>query len=66
MSDRTRIRIAALVTALFLVAISAVGLATRADTPRPATPATAPAAAPQKTFDEPYEDDGHEGNEDRD
>lgn len=41
MTDRARIRIAATVTALFLAAISAVGLATHRDTPAPAPTATA-------------------------
>lgn len=46
MTDKTRIKIAAIVTALFLAGISAIGLAARSD-----APAAAPAKAvqPQET-----------------
>jgi hypothetical protein len=53
MTDRARIRIAAIVTALFLGLISAVGLAARSEQPAAPPPAaataraTAPAVAPQ-------------------
>lgn len=48
MTDKTRIKIAAAVTALFLAGISAAGLATRDDQPQAAaTPAAQPAPATQ-------------------
>lgn len=47
MTDKARIKIAAVVTALFLAAVSLAGIATRADTPQAAaTPV--PAAALQQ------------------
>ena len=76
MSDKIRIRIAAGVTALFLAAISAAGLAVRHDgvAGRAATPAAQPAAtagsaqpvaAPRSDDDERYEyaDSDEEGGE---
>lgn len=77
MTDKTRIKIAAIVTALFLAGISAIGLAARSDTPAaapasaraPAAPATAvppqqtstPVARPAGNHEN--EDDEHEGRE---
>jgi hypothetical protein len=67
MTDKARIRIAAAVTALFLVGISAAGLAARDDQPRPATAAaaasiarSAPTAAAE---DEASGHDEHDGAE---
>lgn len=48
MTDKTRIKIAAIVTALFLAGISTVGLALRnAEPTTAATPASAASTAPQ-------------------
>jgi hypothetical protein len=46
MTDKTRIKIAAAVTALFLAGISAAGLAARDDQPQAAATATAQPTAP--------------------
>ena len=46
MTDKTRIKIAAAVTALFLAGISAAGLAARDDQPQAAATTTARPAAP--------------------
>ena len=48
MTDKARIRIAALVTALFLAAVSIAGVATRSREPSAAT-ASPPAAAVQQS-----------------
>jgi hypothetical protein len=49
MTDKTRIKIAAVVTALFLVGISAVGLAARTDQPQTAAASSAPALTAVQT-----------------
>lgn len=50
MTDKTRIKVAAIVTALFLGGISAVGLAARSDSPgKAASAAAAPAAVQAPT-----------------
>jgi hypothetical protein len=50
MTDKARFKIAAAVTALFLVGISAAGLAARDDRPQAATTATTPSiATPTRT-----------------
>ncbi|HET8953619.1 MAG TPA: hypothetical protein VFN44_24060 [Solirubrobacteraceae bacterium] len=46
MTDKARIKIAAVVTALFLAGICAAGLAVRDGQPQAAATATAPSAAP--------------------
>ena len=70
MSDKARIKIAATVTALFLAAISAAGLATHGSQPQRATTGTTPSVATQvqtaptavlATGDDRYE--GSEGDE---
>lgn len=47
MSDKTRIKIAAALTALFMVAIAAVGIATHSDSPAVSSAASS-SAAPQE------------------
>lgn len=69
-TDRTRIRIAAAVTALFLAGVSAAGLAARDDGPRaaaaPAAQTPAATAAPVATPDQRAfgDDEGYEERED--
>lgn len=75
MTDKTRIKIAATVTALFLAAISAVGLAAQTDKPQtPAASAKAPIAANTPTGAQAprsapaaqattYEDEGYDNEE---
>lgn len=60
MTDNARIKIAAVVTALFLAAVSLAGIATRADAPKAASAAPVAAAAQQPTTTTPvgeYEDE---------
>lgn len=68
MTDKTRIKIAAAITALFLAGISAAGVAARDDQPQAAaTPTTQPAPATQTptatpggaglTYDDQRDDD---------
>lgn len=72
MTDKSRIKIAATITALFLAGISAAGLAARNDEPQASrasvaaptaqqtpTAVQAPSAAPA-TESAPYEDDGYD------
>jgi hypothetical protein len=65
MADKTRIRIAAAVTALFLAAISAAGLTFRDHRPQPtaaqAIVAPATAAAPAVRVEDRY-DEGEDGD----
>ncbi len=49
MTDKTRIKIAAVVTALFLAAVSLAGIATRTDAPKAVSAASAPAGVQQPT-----------------
>lgn len=68
MTDKTRIRIAAIVTALFLAGLSAVGLALRSDRPAavapptPAAPAVTHPVAPTTHLTGPDDYEAH-GNE---
>ena len=67
MTDKTRIKIAAAVTALFLAGISAAGLAARDHQPRPATTATAPSmATPARTAATDESATGEARGDDRD
>jgi hypothetical protein len=49
MTDKARLKIAAVVTALFLAAVSLAGIATRTDAPKAASAAPAAAAVQQPT-----------------
>jgi len=77
MTDKTRIKIAAGITALFLAAISAAGLAARTDEPEAAaaaeipaavqTPTAAQAAGPAPSAQSStYEDEGYGSEEGED
>jgi hypothetical protein len=63
MTDKARIKIAAVVTALFLGAISLAGIATRADAPKAVSAAPVTAVSPRPAATVPtgtageYEDD---------
>jgi hypothetical protein len=80
MTDKTRIRIAAAATALFLAGISTVGLAARSDNPQKTAQPAAAAAAVQapttvetsiaasarpSTEDERYEDEAEPSNDEQ-
>jgi hypothetical protein len=66
MTDKARIKIAAVVTALFLAAVSLAGIATRTDAPKAVSATSVPAAVQRATTAAPaspageYED-GEEG-----
>ena len=61
MTDKLRIRIAAGVTALFLAAISAAGLAAHQDpTPAGAAAGSGPPVVAPRSDDEGYDDEGYD------
>ena len=66
MADKTRIRIAAAVTALFLAAISAAGLTFRDHRPQPTTPQAivAPAIRAAPAVEVTDRDEHYEGERD--
>jgi hypothetical protein len=72
MTDKARIKIAALVTALFLAGISTAGVALHKHAPvtaGAATPATSvqqAATGPQLSGDDEHEDDGYASQEESD